>query len=235
MKNLEIKEKIKDSIFVIIPLGIFAIIQMIFNYLRFDNILEFGAKYQLTSFNMIYCMSFTFGKIFAGIFEYIFRTPQINPLVFPFVFINTDTSLVSMNEVCYENRLVGLIAIPILFVYLFANNILKNEKNKELVNFIKIILITSFISIIFNSCLGGICEAYSIDFKLMLCIGAIILLLKLIENKKSDENINKLYLILCITTVLIMLPIGLTTESNFLLDLRSSCTVFLKNIFEFWI
>lgn len=234
MKELKIKEKIKDSIFILVPLGGFAIFQMIFNYLRFDNILEFGAKYQLTSFNMIYCMSFTFGKMFAGIVEYIFRIPRLNPLVFPFVFINTETSLVSMNEVCYENRLIGLIAIPILWIYIFTRNILKTNKDKGLTNFIKVILISSLISIILNSCLGGICEAYSIDFKLMLCIGAVILLLKNIENKNQAEDTNKVFLILCLATILILLPIGLTTENNFLIDLRSSCTVFFKNIFEFW-
>ena len=110
-----------------IPLGILAVIQMVLNYVRFDNIFEFGAKYQLTSFNMISCMSVTFGKSIGGILEYIFRTPLVNPLKFPFVFVNRDTSLVSMNEICYENRLVGLISIAILFVYLFKNYILKNE------------------------------------------------------------------------------------------------------------
>ena len=232
MKKMTIKEKLIDSIFILVPLGGFAIFQMIFNYLRFDNIFEFGAKYQLTSFNMIYCMSFTFGKIFAGIVEYVFRIPSLNPLVFPFVFINTETSLVSINEVCYENRLIGLIAIPILWIYMFTKNILKTNKN--LSNFIRLILTVSLISIILNSCLGGICEAYSIDFKLMLCIGAIILLLKHIENKNQDKDANKVFLILCLATILILLPIGLTTERNFLIDLRSSCTVFFKNIFEFW-
>lgn len=235
MKKLNIKEKLKDGIFIAVPLGIFAVIQMVFNYLRFDNIFEFGAKYQLTSFNMTYCMSFTFGKMIAGIMEYIFRTPQINPLVFPFVFINTETSLVSMNEVCYENRLVGLIAIPILFVYLFANNILKHDKNKSLSGFIKIIVMVSFISIILNTSLGGICEAYSIDFKLILCLGAVLLLLKTVENEKERKFTNKIFLILCIFTIVIMLPVGLTTESNFLINLKSQTTVFFKNIFEFWI
>ena len=90
MKNLKLKNKIMDGLFVLVPLGIFAVFQMILNYLRFDNIFEFGAKYQLTSFNMISCMQITFGKVFAGIMEYLFRTPNINPLNFPFVFINID-------------------------------------------------------------------------------------------------------------------------------------------------
>lgn len=233
MKNISVKEKIKDSIWIVVPLGIFAIFQMIFNYLRFDSILEFGAKYQLTSFNMIYCMKMSFGKIYAGIMEYIFRIPTINPLEFPFVFINTNTSLVSVNEVCYENRLIGLIAIPIMWIYIFLNNILRNEKDKDLKNFIKICVVASIISLLFNSLFGGIAEVYSIDFKLVLSICAVILLLKLIDNN-NDKMLNKLFLVICIATILIMIPISFTTEVNFLSNLRSQITVFLKNMFEFW-
>ncbi len=234
IKQEDLKGKIKDFVFVCIPLGILAIFQMIFNYLRFDNILEFGAKYQLTSFNMIYCMQLTFGKLFAGIIEYIFRIPTINPLEFPFVLINTNTSIVTVNEICYENRLIGLIAIPIIWGLIFTKNILKKEQSNEFKNFIKVCIITSIISMLINSIAGGICEVYAIDFKLILCICAILLLFKLVEKSKDEEMINKVFLMLCIATILIMIPISFTSEANFLTDLRSFITVYLKNMFEFW-
>lgn len=44
MKNLSIKEKAKDAIFIVVPLGMFAIFQMFLNYVRFDNIFEFRSK-----------------------------------------------------------------------------------------------------------------------------------------------------------------------------------------------
>ena len=233
MKELKLKEKIIDSLFAIIPLGLFAILQMALNYVRFDNILEFGAKYQLTSFNMISCTSITFGKILAGILEYTFKTPLINPLRFPFVFVNKDTSLMMMNEVCYENRLVGLIGIAILVIYLFKKEILKEEK--ELKMFINLGIITSILAIIVSTCFGGICEAYSIDFKLILSIGAILIFLKGIDKNTENEFLKKGYIIACVLTIIMMLGIGLTTEMDFLLNYRSSVTVFLKNLFEFWI
>lgn len=233
MKELNLKEKIKDSLFIAVPLGGLAIFQMVLNYVRFDNILEFGAKYQLTSFNMISCMSITFGKVIGGILEYIFRGPIVNPLKFPFVFVNRETSLVSMNEVCYENRLVGLIGIAILGIYFFKNHILKEEK--ELKNVINIGIIVSILAMIISTCFGGICEAYSIDFKVILCIGAILLFLKVIENDEKNEIVSKGYLIACIITIIMMVGIGLTTEVDFLVNYTSSVTVFFKNIFEFWI
>jgi len=233
-KEISLKEKIKDGIFMAIPLGMLAIFQMILNYLRFDNILEFGAKYQLTGFNMTYCMSFTFGKIYLGILEYIFRIPRINVSNFPFIFINTETCLNSVNEVCYENRLVGLLAIPILWVFLFKKNILDKSENKELKIFTRVCLYTSIIAIVLNTCLGGICEAYAIDFKLILCINAVILFLKLVEQSKNKKEVNKLFMIICLATIIIMVPISLTTEVNLLTNLRNPLTVYLKNMFEFW-
>ena len=233
MKEVKTKDKIKDGLFIAIPLGTLAIFQMILNYIRFDNILEFGAKYQLTSFNMISCMSITFGKIIGGILEYVFRAPIINPLKFPFVFVNKETSLVSMNEVCYENRLVGLVGIAILVIYLFKNCILKEEK--ELKYFINTGIIVSIIAMIVSTCFGGICEAYAIDFKIILCIGAVLLFLKAIEKDEENEILSKGYLIACIITIVMMVGIGLTTEVDFLTNYTSNVTVFFKNIFEFWI
>lgn len=234
MRKLSLKEKIKDGIFIFIPLGILAIFQMFLNYIRFDSIFEFGAKYQLTGFNMTSCMSITFGKIYAGLVEYIFKMPVINPLKFPFIFINTDISHISINEICYENRLLGLMAIPILYAYFLKRNVMKKAKNKELNLFVQICIAVSIFAIIISTCLGGICEAYSIDFKLILAIGAVLILLKWIELNEGKEDINKIFLILCVATIIIMLPISLTTESNFLIDFSSDTTAFLKNIFEFW-
>lgn len=231
MKDKEIKEKIKDCFLIVVPLGIFAIFQMIFNYLRFDNIFEFGAKYQLTGFNMQYCMGFTFGKVFAGIMEYLFKMPVIRPLTFPFIFPNTDVQLMAFNELCYENRLVGLLAIPIIYGYLLKKDVVKN---KELKNFINIGIIASFLSLVLNTCCGGICEVYSLDFKMILAIGAVIILLKWVDDKEKLNTNNKIFMILCVATILIMLPLSLTTESSLLSNLTSDTTVFLKNIFEFW-
>lgn len=233
MKDLSLKEKVTDAIYTAVPLGVLAIFQMILNYVRFDSIFEFGAKYQLTGLNLESCMLITFGKIYAGVVEYLFRVPTINPLKFPFIFANVDTSLTAINEICYENRLIGLIAIPILWIYLLKRHILKQSDNNEFKAFIKVAVIVSILALIVNTCFGGICEAYCIDFKLLLSIGAIMLLLKWME-KDEDSNKQKIVMLLCISTIIIMLPLSLTTENNFLSNFASDFTVYLKNIFEFW-
>ena len=111
---------------------------------------------------------------------------------------------------------------------------MKKSNNQELNLFIELGIITSIFAIIINTCFGGICEAYSIDFKLILAIGAILILLKWIELNEKNNEINRVFFILCMITILILIPISLTTEENFLTNFASDTTAFLKNIFEFW-
>ena len=164
---------------------------MFLNYIRFDSILEFGAKYQLTSINVTTHIGITFGKIYAGLMEYIFKTPFINPLKFPFVFMNTNTSILYINEICYAQKVIGLISIPILYIYFIKGNIIKKTNNKELKSFINISLILTIISIIIITCFGGIAEPYSIDYKLILALCAVILSLKWIEQNNTTATEKK--------------------------------------------
>lgn len=230
MKEKSTKEKIKDLSFALVPLGLLAIFQMYLNYIRFDNILEFGAQYQLSGLNVTTSMGFSITKVYVVIMEYLFRIPTINPLTFPFVFPNIDTAFTAINEVCYENKLVGLVAVPILWAYLLNRNV---KKSKELKWFINICLIVSVLGMLASGCTGGICEVYAIDFKLILSIGAVILLLKWVEDGQGEDK-NKIFLILCIATILLMLPLSLTTESSFLSNFASDVSVYWKNVFEFW-
>lgn len=230
MKELSTKEKIIDGIFICIPLGILAIFQMTLNYVRFDSIFEFGAQYQLSGLNVTTTMGVTLGKIYAVVMEYLFRFPTVNPLKFPFVFPNTDTSFTAINEVCYENKLIGLMAVPLFWAY-FLKGVVKNDK--ELKWLINVILIVSILGMIAAGCTGGICEAYSIDFKLILSIGAVMVLLKWIESRE-DESRNKIFLGICMATILLMIPLSLSTENGFLSNFGSDTSVYFKNIFEFW-
>lgn len=234
LKEVDKKEKIRNILCFSIPLALLGIFQMIYNYIRFDNIFEFGIRYQLTGFNMNYCTGFTLGKAFTGVLEYIFKMPEINVLHFPFVFVNNNTEIFRINELLYENRLYGLCAIPILWIILFKKNILKNDKNLNLV--LNLVIITSFIAMILNATFGGVCEVYAIDFKVILCIFAVILLLKITEDANYDNEItNKIMLVLCVLTMILMIPISFSTEKDFLTNFASDFTIYLKNLFEFWI
>ena len=210
---------------------------MTYNYLRFDSIFEFGAKYQLTSYNMIYAMTPTLGKIIEGIGKYIFTLPIINIFDFPFVVPNFNSTNTALNELCYQNKIVGLAAIPIVWVILLIGelkNNIKTKEDKELKNLINISLITVLLFIILNTVSAGICDAYSVEFKIIAVLVCTIIWLMILENKENKNILNKIFLIVCIATLLLFIPLSLTTESNLLLDMKNETTVYLKNFFEFW-
>ena len=176
-------------------------------------------------------------KILEGIGKYIFTLPIINIFEFPFVVPNFDTTNTALNELCYQNKLVGLVAIPIVWVILLIGelkNNIKTKKDKELINLINISLITILLFIVLNTISAGICDAYSIEFKIIAVIFSIIIWLKLLENKENDSILNKIYLIVCIATLLLFIPLSLTTLDNFLVNTNNETTIYLKNFFEFW-
>ena len=45
---------------------------------------------------------------------------------------------------------------------------------------------------------------------------------------------NKILLITCIITIVMMIPISFSTEERFLENCKNKNTVMLKNLFEFW-
>lgn len=232
IQNLDKKEKLKSIIIPMVPLVLLAILQMTLNYLRFDNIFEFGAKYQLSLGDVRVDMRITFGKILEGFFLYLGKMPLINPLQFPFVSLMPNYDFWEMNEKCLTQPLIGLVYIPILFVYLFAKEILKNPKEKEFKHFIWLVLFLTVVLIILNTCYGGIIEEYTIDFKLMLAVGAVLLILKVMEQKQGKGWVKKAFYIVCLATILIMLPIGLFANCR---DWgKQPISIFVENTFEFW-
>ena len=232
----------------IIPILILAIFQMWYNNLRFESIFEFGAKYQLTSYNMNILMSFSPSKVLYGLLKYIFALPLLNIIKFPFITVETIINMGGLNELTYQTRIIGLICIPLLYILFFKKFIIKKPKLKvkgkpttskqiildqHLNLMINTILICGIILIALTTCMGGIGENYITDYKLLLNLFTIILWFKLLEVKDNNLRI-RLFVILCIITILIYLPISLSGESNLLQNQSLSLTNYLTHTFEFW-
>lgn len=232
MKELNIKQKIKNLIIIGIPVAILAIIQMLYNYIRFGNILEFGAKYQLTAFNISTYMGISFSKCLIALAEYIFQSPEINLFEFPFITKKPELGELELNQFHYDNLLIGVAFIALFWIFLFKKYIYKDSK--KLKWFVNISLITSIVLMCINNCMGGTIEAYSIDFKCILAIGATILLLKLVSMKKSSPEIKTLFIVISLLTLIIMIPLNLTAELEWFVEPHNQLTIFFKNIFEFW-
>jgi len=231
--NKNTKKYTKKIIIYFLPIIILGILQMIYNYIRFDNILEFGQSYQLTVYDNRILMQLSLPRILKGLVVNIFTMPIVNLKKFPFIFmmdnvqeITTDFGSITFNA--YPG-VVGLLGVPILWILLFKNKFLDN-KDKNIQLLIKIIFIISILVFIGNTVGSGISEQYTIQCKIPLVILSILTALKGLEKRKLS---NKLFIYLCIMTILIMVPIGASTFNRWL-ETDQYFIVKMRDLFEWW-
>ena len=188
IKLKENKNLIKLLLCICIPYAIIGITLMIYNYIRFDSIFEFGAKYQLTINDMTKTESNIF-SIPTGILTMLFRFPNFTT-TFPFI---TYTTPFEYFGYTYCQDIIGGVFwfCPILFVIFGITKIKSADKKMNL--FIRTVLIVALIMCILNVFLGGLVERYVIDYLWLLIVVAI-LLISIIYNKIKDEKCKKIFM-----------------------------------------
>lgn len=182
---------IKKIIISIIPYIVVLLVAMIINYIRFENVFEFGLSYQLTISSHKNIIGIEIRTIINGLFCYLFRFPIITT-EFPYILNNTDIiyhNLFYFNNSCGN----GIIPMSILGILLFY---IPNIKNKKLFKTILVFLIVGILMIISSCSLGGTLDRYMIEFTFLILISIILITLYLYNENK----INK-YLLLIIVLI----------------------------------
>lgn len=237
LKNKTWKEICSKIMFFIVPLGGCAIFQMLYNFYRFDHILEFGNQYQVGA-NIQMFNYFSILKILKGLFAYFFTLPRINIGEFPFITIQKGVEGIGMNTHSIVDVCVGLVACPIIWIILAKKHILSRKEVKNATNsqednkIINIMLIVAMLNLIISTVAASINEEYLVDVRIIL-IGVSLLLCHQ-YNVRKEKIWSNLIIILCISTITIMLPISLALGHKMALNSFSYMNIFLKNIFEFW-
>ncbi len=130
-RDKTIIKRIIDNIKPLIPAMIVAILYMTYNYIRFDNILEFGHNYLPEFVNAQ-----------DGQFSLNYFVANFKQLLFGAIHVKSNLNL------SYEMPFSFIIANPVVILYLYRSikNIIKNKK----INLLRVmIFITMFINIIF--------------------------------------------------------------------------------------
>lgn len=192
----------------LVPLGIIALGQMTYNYLRFDNPLDFGIQYSLT-INDFTRAEFHWKYVLINMYAYLFNMPHFTPR--KFTYLASSAERFGINGYTFfddagKNLVsVGIIyrALP-MFAYLFSGKALQRvEKKKRILPalLIGVTCILMPLAIIFSSWESGYAVRYNADFSWQMVIGALVVAFTLYKSIKSESTKKLVDLIFTFSTV----------------------------------
>lgn len=192
----------------LVPLGIIALGQMTYNYLRFDNPLDFGIQYSLTINDFTHA-EFHWKYVLINMYAYLFNMPHFTPR--KFTYLASSAERFGINGYTFfddagKNLVsVGIIyrALP-MFAYLFSGKALQRVEKKKRVLPILLIGVTCILMplvIIFSSWESGYAVRYNADFSWQMVIGALVVAFTLYKSIKSGSTKKLVDLIFTFSTV----------------------------------
>lgn len=212
LDGLEKKQKtrtfFKYAAVALVPLGVIALGQMVYNYLRFDNPLDFGIQYSLT-INDFTRAEFHWKYVLINMYAYLLNMPHFTPKTF--THLASSAERFGLNGYMFfddagKNLIsVGIIyrALP-MFAYLFSGKALQRVEKKKRVLPILLIGVTCILmplAIIFSSWESGYAVRYNADFSWQMVIGALVIAFTLYKSIKSESAKKLVDLIFTVSTV----------------------------------
>lgn len=208
-KSEKTKAFFKYAAVALVPLGVLALVQMTYNYLRFDNPLDFGIQYSLTINDFTHA-EFHWKFVLINMWAYLFNMPHISPSEFPYLASSVERFALNgymfIDDAGKNLISVGLIfrALPVIS-YLFAGKAFKlTEKKKRLPSalLIGVTCVLMPLIIIFISWESGYAVRYNADFSWQMVIGALVIAFTIYKNIKSESTKKLVDIIFTASTVL---------------------------------
>lgn len=223
-----------------LPFAFFGGIQMVYNYLRFDSLFDFGIQYSLT-INDFTRSQFHARFVSIGLYNYLLAPPVITP---DFPYVTSSFRSLSPNGYYFiaNYYAVGLIwrALPLLGLCL-APKALKRLDKKDRPKAIALIGSLSLaapFAVLFSIWESGYGVRYAVDFGWEMVIGALAILFFLYE-KCRNEGVRSLCDKAAIVSLLPTLVINFALAYTFLkAEMRTVGAqrffAELESIFNFW-
>ena len=185
------KKGIWNTVCLVLPYVVVAAFIMWYNNARFGSPFDFGASYNLTTDDMTH-RGIKLDRVFLGFFYGLFQLPEITT-VFPFV---KDTHFATnyIGTIYTEANFGGYIGCNIIVGAVFFIGKLKESlKEKGIYVFTLYTIISAFVINIVNTQVGSIVQRYICDYGFLLMLGAIIILLCIIEKTINTSQKVKVY------------------------------------------
>lgn len=222
-KNIGYKDKIFDSVSFLVPVLLCAAFIMAFNYVRFDSIFEFGAKYHLTVED-IRENKITLQHLPHALFHF-FLEPLYVHSDFPWfrtVFIENNYGFVNHtgNYMLAESSM-GVLAIPVVWGnLLYSRHAVGEEREKEWKTLFFLSLFAVIVTMLFEYDYGGIILRYLGDFLPSLCLTSLICLLHATRPTvlvlKDNSHRMRLFTIMCLLTLMVSFSLGFSNHRNYI-------------------
>lgn len=208
-----------------------------YNYLRFGNVLQFGADYQLTVLNTSLYEVGANG-IFGAIYHFFFE-PFETTASFPYLGFST-TRFDDYGKLIYTDSNFGIFAFPFMLSLLLSPVLLKSKKvsasGKALLS---AALASLAATALLDFCLGGVIFRYTADISLVAAFvsAAVILEICFIIQRDHDAVISchakKITLASVVLTALICVAVCLSISDD-LISYDPDYYCAFKDIFAFW-
>ena len=175
-----------------LPIIVIAICLMIYNYLRFGSVFEFGAKYNFTGVDMTHQVG-SGVKFIQGIWEYIFA-PMTVVDRFPYLQLR-DLSSDYLGYFYLHDMYGGMIWIFPLSV--LSVGIFSTTKKGELKKLGIVLFVIACVIVLADIWMAGITNRYMYDFTFIFVMVGIIVLLWNSGSTKDSESRVKHFLVNC--------------------------------------
>lgn len=162
------------------------IFTFVYNYLRFDSIFEFGARYQLTVSNVSY-NTFEPSDLFFAIYHYILSPFDFSP-VFPF-FSLKYAGEASYGNYLYSDVCFGVLAIPLCLSLFYSICVFKDRATKKSHKALLLSGIFSLLCVaVLNFSMGGVMFRYTADLTPIAVPMSLFLLFGFYERMSECES-----------------------------------------------
>ena len=228
----------------LVPFAVIGSVQMIYNYLRFGSILDFGIYYTLTIYDYQH-IQFHFPLVLIAIYNYLFTVPKVST-VFPFVTSNYDSLSVNGYYFLAGFSSAGIIfrSVPVLG-YIFSGKAYKRSANpnKRLAAII-IILGCILVPLIQMAMIWeyGYTPRYAVDFAWQMLFGAFAVWFVIHEH--TSAPVKKIMYILFAVSAVISVIINFALVYEFVMDYGNTLNgipleikekmLSFGRLFEFW-
>lgn len=237
-----IKEKKLPSFFgemfvLALPVAAAVGASLYYNYLRFGDILQFGADYQLTVFNAsLYEVS---ASGLAGSIHHFFLQPFVPQDIFPYIQLGYHR-FADYGKNMYTDSNFGIFAFPFMLSLLLSPVLLKSKKisgnGKAMLSAsIVSLLLTAFL----DFCMGGVIFRYTTDISLVAAFVSAAVILEACFILQRDYPAN----VACVSkkavtagvalTAVFCIAVAISLNGNFVeYDPDYYCA--FKDFFAFW-